>query len=75
MGMEIYILDYSNTIVNTSFDQDMGLDFSKCRENFSNLLNERREAGTFFSDGIDVSSQTGMIPKNLAISQPQIKNI
>lgn len=65
IGMEIYILDYSNTIVNTSFDQDMGLDFSKCCENFSNLLNERREAGAFFSDGIDVSTQTG-VPKKFS---------
>jgi diguanylate cyclase (GGDEF)-like protein len=63
LGMEVYILDYSNTIVDTSFEQDMGLDFSKCCENFSNLLDERREAGTFFSDGIDVSTQTGFPQK------------
>lgn len=62
-GMDIYILDQTNTVVYTTFAQDLGYSFSQCCKNFSNLLDERRESGDFYTDGIDVSTTTGAIRK------------
>lgn len=58
-GMDIYIVDQSNTVVYTTFAKDIGLDFSRCCQRFSALLDERRASGEFFTDGIDISTSTG----------------
>ncbi|MFM9532783.1 diguanylate cyclase [Lysinibacillus sp. IITD104] len=58
-GMDIYIVDQSNTVVYTTFTKDIGLDFSRCCQRFSALLDERRASGEFFTDGIDISTSTG----------------
>lgn len=35
------------------------MDFSRCCQRFSALLDERRASGEFFTDGIDISTSTG----------------
>ncbi|MEF7494894.1 GGDEF domain-containing protein [Lysinibacillus sphaericus] len=57
--MDIYILDQTNTVLYTTFDKDIGFNFSKCCQRFSALLDERRASGEFFTDGIDISTTTG----------------
>ncbi|KPN88777.1 GGDEF domain-containing protein [Lysinibacillus sp. ZYM-1] len=57
--MDIYIVDQTNTVIYTTFDKDIGLNFSNCCQRFSALLNERRASGGFYTDGIDISTTTG----------------
>lgn len=59
IGMDIYILDQTNTVVYTTFYKDLGLSFAKCCQRFSTLLDERRASGEFYTDGIDISTTTG----------------
>lgn len=72
-GMDIYILDQTNKVIKTTFRADIGLDFSKCCVNFSELLDERRLSGEFYSDGIDVSTTTGEIRKFSYLGTPDSK--
>ncbi|WP_338651753.1 GGDEF domain-containing protein [Lysinibacillus sp. Y5S-8] len=58
-GMDIYIVDRSNKVIYTTFEKDIGLDFSSCCQRFSALLDERRASGEFYTDGIDISTTTG----------------
>lgn len=58
-GMDIYIVDQSNKVTYSTFAKDIGLDFSRCCQRFSALLDERRASGEFYSDGIDISTTTG----------------
>lgn len=58
-GMDIYIIDQSNKVIYSTFPKDIGLDFSRCCQRFSALLDERRASGEFYSDGIDISTTTG----------------
>jgi len=43
--MDIYIVDQTNTVIYTTFDKDIGFNFSKCCQRFSALLDERRASG------------------------------
>ena len=63
LGMDIYIIDERNVIIHSSFDPDVGLDFWKCCRKLAQVLEERRNAGGFFADGIDLEQQTGEIKK------------
>ena len=72
-GMDIYILDQTNTVIYTTFNQDNGLDFSLCCQNFSALLDERRESGQFYTDGIDISTTTGQYRKFSYLATPDKK--
>ena len=71
-GMDIYIVDQSNTVVYTTFAKDIGLDFSRCCQRFSALLDERRASGEFLQMELIFQHRqenTG----NLAIWQQRIK--
>jgi len=72
-GMDIYILDQTNTVIYTTFNQDKGFDFSLCCKNFSALLDERRESGQFYTDGIDISTTTGQYRKFSYLATPDKK--
>ncbi|MET4561994.1 diguanylate cyclase (GGDEF)-like protein [Lysinibacillus parviboronicapiens] len=72
-GMDIYILDQTNTVIYTTFKQDKGLDFLTCCKRFSALLDERRESGEFYTDGIDVSTTTGEYRKFSYLATPDKK--
>ena len=71
--MDIYILDKTNTVIYTTFMQDKGFNFSECCKSFSALLDERRENGEFYTDGIDVSTTTGAIRKFGYLGTPDQK--
>jgi len=58
-GMDVYIIDQSNTVIYTTFEKDKGLNFSLCCKRFSTLLDERRASGKYYNDGIDISTTTG----------------
>lgn len=72
-GMDLYILDKTNTVIYTTFAKDKGFNFSECCKRFSALLDERRERGEFYTDGIDVSTTTGAIRKFSYLGTPDKK--
>lgn len=72
-GMDIYILDQTNTVIYTTFPKDLGLNFSLCCKNFSALLDERRKSGQLFTDGIDISTTTGEYRKFSYLATPDKK--
>ena len=63
LGMDIYIIDEDNVIQFSSFPEDVGLDFAACCAKLVPVLNERRTAGGFYHDGIDIEQRTGKIKK------------
>ncbi|GAB3797544.1 hypothetical protein [Virgibacillus kimchii] len=75
LGMDVYILNEKNQITHTSYTEDVGLDFSLCCEDFSALLDERREAGEFISDGMDLQQKTGELKKFSYMPTPDGKYI
>lgn len=62
-NMDIYILDEGNKIVYTNDKEELGLDFSECCESFHQILNERRESGELYIDGIDLAQKNGEVKK------------
>lgn len=63
LGMEIYMIDEKNVIAYSSKEEDIGLDFNKCCKKLATIIDERREAGTFFQDGIDIEQVSGKATK------------
>ena len=72
-NMEVFVFDDTNTIINTTFASDLGLSFNECCKKFSEMLEERRLSGRFFSDGIDISTQTGQLWKYSYLATPDKK--
>lgn len=62
-GMDIYIIDSSNTIIHSTSEEDKFLSFPECCEEFSNVLDERRNSGGFYTDGLDIVINTGEVKK------------
>ncbi|MEG0385525.1 MAG: GGDEF domain-containing protein [Solibacillus sp.] len=57
-GMDFFVIDEHNKVILSTYKPGLGLDFSECCENFAALLDDRRESGEFYSDGIDISAIT-----------------
>ncbi|MEB2302375.1 GGDEF domain-containing protein [Lysinibacillus xylanilyticus] len=72
-GMDVYILDQSNTVIYTTFEKDKGLNFSQCCTHFSTLLDTRRVSGEYYADGIDISTTTGGYRKFGYLATPDKK--
>lgn len=51
---ELYIIDRKNTVIKTTFKQDLDLDFKRLPE-FSAYLDDIREKGTFTMGGMNIS--------------------
>ncbi len=62
-GMDIYVIDAENSIVASSFIEDIGLNFDECCGSFGRLLHERRQSGAFHHDGMDIQQSSGEIKK------------
>ena len=71
--MDIFILDDTNTVIHSSFTEDVGTDFQECCPGFSSLLDERREGKTFTADGMDIQSKTGEVKKFSYMPTPDHK--
>ena len=63
MNMDIYIIDENNTIIYSNLEEDVGLDFNACCESLARIMDERRENGNFYADGMDMEQSTGKIKK------------
>lgn len=68
--MDIYLIDRDNVIRYSSFPSDIGLDFTECCPKLAKVLDERRNSGQFFHDGIDLEQQTGQLKKYSYMATP-----
>ncbi len=59
---DIYIIDQNLKIIKTTFETDLGMDFSKY-ESFAKLLRERFAGNDFVADKMDISTNTGEMKK------------
>ncbi len=61
-GYDIYIVDQDLKIIRTTYQDDLGLDFSQFGS-FATILRERMAGDTFAVDRLDLSTQAGEIRK------------
>ncbi|MFD2046466.1 GGDEF domain-containing protein [Ornithinibacillus salinisoli] len=73
LGMDVYIINDKNVITHSSFKPDLGLDFSQCCNEFSQLLDERRVSEEIHIDGMDLQQKTGEIKKFSYVPTPDKK--
>lgn len=63
LGMDIYIIDDENTIIYSSFEKDVGLNFNECCGSFGDVIENRRLGGEFKHDLMDLQQSSGEIKK------------
>lgn len=63
IGMNIYIINEDLVIVASNVESDIGLDFKSCCSKLVPVLEERRESGGFYHDGMDIEQSTGSVKK------------
>src|SRR5699024_10052537 len=63
IGMDIYIINEDQVIIGSNIDADVGMDFTECCGKLVPVLEERRESGQFFHDGLDIEQSTGTVKK------------
>ncbi len=69
---DIYVIDQSLKIINTTFDPDYGMDFTRFKS-FAKLLKERLAGTEFVADKMDISTNTGMMKKYSYMPTPDHK--
>ncbi len=69
---EIYIIDSDLKIIRTTYEDDLGLDFS-VYSGFSQVLRERLESDSFSVDRLDISTTGGDIKKYSYMPTPDKK--
>lgn len=60
---DIYIINKNNVITHSSMKSDIGLDFNSCCKGLAKTLDDRRNTGQFYHDGMDIEQQTGAVKK------------
>ena len=60
---DIYIINEDFVITHSSFQEDIGLDFTACCRKLASVLEERRQSGNFYDDGMDIEQHTGFVKK------------
>lgn len=73
-GMEIFIIDEKNIIINTTFERDLGFDLS-ANQAFVKVLDERRMSGEYYSDAINTNTLTGELWKYSYLATPDQKYV
>ncbi len=68
-GYDIYIVDEDLRIIKTTYQDDLGLDFSQFGS-FATILRERMAGDTFHVDRLDLSTQAGEIKKYSYMPSP-----
>lgn len=63
LSLDIYIIDSNNVVTHSSMAQDVGINFSECCRKLAQVLQEKRKAGEFFHDGLDIEQKSGAIKK------------
>lgn len=73
LGFDIYIIDEQNTVVQSSSLDDIGLNFQRCCSKLAQVLDQRRAAGSFYHDGIDMEQVSGSLQKFSYMATPDKK--
>src|SRR5690625_907863 len=63
LGMDIYIISPENIVTYSNVKADIGLDFTECCTSLVKVLNERRDSGNLYIDGIDIEQHNAGIKK------------
>ncbi|HKL74427.1 MAG TPA: GGDEF domain-containing protein [Halanaerobiales bacterium] len=71
-GYNIYIINDNLKVIRTTFEKDLGLDFSKYKS-FAKILRDRLNGDTFVVDRLDLATQTGEIKKYSYMPTPDNK--
>jgi diguanylate cyclase (GGDEF)-like protein/PAS domain S-box-containing protein len=69
---EIYILNEDLKVIHTTFEKDLGMDFSRFPD-FAEVLYQRLKGDKFTSDRVDVSINTGNLYKYSYVPTPDNK--
>ncbi|ARK23726.1 hypothetical protein SporoP37_02800 [Sporosarcina sp. P37] len=72
-GMDVFIIDENNEVIESSYTPDIGLNFNECCRKFSSLLTERRKLGIFSHDALDIHQDTGSFKKFSYMPTPDKK--
>lgn len=75
LSTDIYIINEQNVIVYSNVVEDIGLDFNECCRKMAKELEERRQAGTFFHEVIDIAQNSGKLTKFSYMATPDKKYI
>jgi len=62
-GMDVYIISPQNIVTYSNVEADIGLDFTECCTSLVEILNERRESGNLYIDGIDIEQHNAGVKK------------
>lgn len=63
LSFDIHIIDEEYVIAYSSIPDEVGLDFEACCSKLADILKERRSAGHFYHDGIDIEQSSGILKK------------
>jgi diguanylate cyclase (GGDEF)-like protein len=63
IGFDVFIINENNVITHSTLPSDVGLDFNACCKTLAKILDDRRDSGEFFLDGMDVAQETGHVTK------------
>lgn len=75
LQQDIYIINDQNVITHSSLASDIGLDFSKCCQSLSEILDARRSSVQIFVDRMDMEQDTGLIKMYSYMATPDHKYI
>lgn len=70
LDMDIYIINSANVIIHSTKQSDIGMDFNACCGKLAKILDERRESGSFYHDGMDIAQATGAVTKFSYMATP-----
>lgn len=70
LGFDIYIINEQKVITHSSFQEDVGLNFVECCKRLAQILEERRQTGEFYHDGMDIEQKTGAVKKYSYMATP-----
>lgn len=73
IGMDIYIINENNVIINSNVESDIGMDFDDCCQKLVTVLDDRRESGGFYHDGMDIEQSSGTVKKFSYMATPDHK--
>lgn len=72
-GMDVYVIDDTSTVIHSSFEKDVGMNFKECCKSFGEALDRRRLEGEFKHDNLDIQQASGEIKKFGYIPTPDRK--
>lgn len=73
LNMDVYVIDDTNTVVTSSLELDIGLNFRECCGSFADVIEKKRLSGQLSHEGIDVQQSTGEIKKFAYLPTPDRK--